>query len=294
MNTQHRSFMPSLILAAVGLMAGMSCNAQVPATIVDPLADYLKMHVPARKELMSEYEVITRAIADIDGDGKDDVFIGSTYPYSGSKGTFWSAYQKGSEGYIRISPLQSDVQLVLRNAYVGLVASEGKQGILIADGRIKSNERLTVGFQDVSFWTISDGQLQQKKLSPLSLSKPDDRQLYERYFGEGVSSRPITFEDLPIDRVRQQGYEVPMLHGEGEAPVAPNESSAPQQQRDANTPSKLQPSATGQSSLSNKVSPTKPSSTASEDPASSTPWSIIVVLIVAAIGLLWLLLKRRS
>lgn len=33
---------------------------------------------------------------------------------------------------------------------------------------------------------------------------------------------------------------------------------------------------------------------ASEEPASSTPWSIIVVLIVAALGLLWLLLKRRS
>ena len=32
----------------------------------------------------------------------------------------------------------------------------------------------------------------------------------------------------------------------------------------------------------------------SEEPASSTPWSIIVVLIVAAIGLLWLLLKGRK
>ncbi|SKB09335.1 hypothetical protein SAMN02745166_05132 [Prosthecobacter debontii] len=32
----------------------------------------------------------------------------------------------------------------------------------------------------------------------------------------------------------------------------------------------------------------------SEEPTSSTPWSIIVVLIVAATGLLWLLLKRRS
>lgn len=32
--------------------------------------------------------------------------------------------------------------------------------------------------------------------------------------------------------------------------------------------------------------------TANEEPASSTPWSIIVVLIVAATGLLWLVLKR--
>lgn len=35
-------------------------------------------------------------------------------------------------------------------------------------------------------------------------------------------------------------------------------------------------------------------STPSEEPTSSTPWSIIVVLIVAGCGLLWLLLKRRS
>lgn len=39
-----------------------------------------------------------------------------------------------------------------------------------------------------------------------------------------------------------------------------------------------------------KATPTTPS----EEPTSSTPWSIIVVLIVAACGLLWLLLKRRS
>ena len=35
-------------------------------------------------------------------------------------------------------------------------------------------------------------------------------------------------------------------------------------------------------------------SSQSKEPASSNPWSIIVALIVAACGLLWLLLKRRS
>jgi hypothetical protein len=44
-----------------------------------------------------------------------------------------------------------------------------------------------------------------------------------------------------------------------------------------------------------KAPEAKPSlTTPSEEPASSTPWSIIVVLIVAAIGLLWLLLKKRK
>lgn len=41
-----------------------------------------------------------------------------------------------------------------------------------------------------------------------------------------------------------------------------------------------------------EAKPTVP--TPGEKPTSSTPWSIIAVMIVAAIGLLWLLLKRRS
>ena len=35
-------------------------------------------------------------------------------------------------------------------------------------------------------------------------------------------------------------------------------------------------------------------STPSEEPTSSTPWSVIIVLIVAATGLLWLLVKKRK
>ncbi len=44
-----------------------------------------------------------------------------------------------------------------------------------------------------------------------------------------------------------------------------------------------------------KAVPTpKPTRAPDEEPPSSTPWSVIVTLIVAAGGLLWLLLKRRS
>lgn len=44
-----------------------------------------------------------------------------------------------------------------------------------------------------------------------------------------------------------------------------------------------------------KASESRPTSTTpSGEPASATPWSLIVVLSVAALGLLWLWLKRRS
>ncbi len=43
-----------------------------------------------------------------------------------------------------------------------------------------------------------------------------------------------------------------------------------------------------------RPNPTAEASATNEEPTSSTPWSIIVVLIMTAGGLLWLLLKRRS
>ncbi len=43
-----------------------------------------------------------------------------------------------------------------------------------------------------------------------------------------------------------------------------------------------------------KAPETKPAPAPREKPTSSTPWEIIVVLIVAATGLLWLLIKKRK
>lgn len=49
-----------------------------------------------------------------------------------------------------------------------------------------------------------------------------------------------------------------------------------------------------QSTAPKKTPEAKPASTQSEEPISSIPWSVVAVLIVAAIGLLWLLLKNRK
>jgi len=43
---------------------------------------------------------------------------------------------------------------------------------------------------------------------------------------------------------------------------------------------------------SSNLAPSPP--TASDEPTSSTPWSVVAVVIVAAIGLLWLLIKNRK
>jgi hypothetical protein len=58
--------------------------------------------------------------------------------------------------------------------------------------------------------------------------------------------------------------------------------------------SSIIPPPTPQSSPPKKAPTTSTTSTPSEVPTSSTPWSIIIVLIVAATGLLWLLVKNRK
>ena len=62
----------------------------------------------------------------------------------------------------------------------------------------------------------------------------------------------------------------------------PNQTSSTQ-----NPPPSLQPQ-------SPKKTPGAMPVAASEEPTSQTPWSIIIILIVAAIGLLWLLVKNRK
>lgn len=74
---------------------------------------------------------------------------------------------------------------------------------------------------------------------------------------------------------------------------------ADSKQSQLNGPDNLQPAivldANEAMSGKSKTREPKPTpTTSSEEPTSSTPWSIIVMLIVAATGLLWLLVKKRK
>jgi len=62
---------------------------------------------------------------------------------------------------------------------------------------------------------------------------------------------------------------------------------------DANAPDESNTNGLRSSSAASNAGAQTPTPSV-EKPTSSTPWSVVVVLIVAAIGLLWFLLKRRS
>ena len=70
--------------------------------------------------------------------------------------------------------------------------------------------------------------------------------------------------------------------------------SPPRLFRKPDSAPKLNTQSIGQPPAPKKAQESQPTkSTSGEEPSSSTPWSAIVVLIGAAIGLLWLLLKRK-
>jgi hypothetical protein len=97
---------------------------------------------------------------------------------------------------------------------------------------------------------------------------------------------------LPLIKGRHDAYEkvFSRLSG-GQSPEPTNDVIGHE------PPSKPEPSANSspsvQSPVPKKEPEAKPTATAaSDEPTSSTPWSIIVVLIAAATGLLWLLVKQ--
>lgn len=84
-----------------------------------------------------------------------------------------------------------------------------------------------------------------------------------------------------------------------EQPLAAIERAATPQKDQGASAAPTKTAVTTAPSLSLPPTKAKPSEAAkqslpSDEPTSSTPWSIIVVLIVAATGLLWLLLKKRK
>lgn len=104
------------------------------------------------------------------------------------------------------------------------------------------------------------------------LSRYDDssvRQFYEARLRENLS------EDFPLKVIQSES--------------PPNASSNVRETLSPGPKQGVQPP------TPKKAPEAKPTTlTPSEEPPTSTPWSIIVVLIVAATGLLWLLVKKRK
>jgi hypothetical protein len=116
----------------------------------------------------------------------------------------------------------------------------------------------------------------------LDYSNSDHQQLFERVFGRKLS------EPMPDEFFKKPPHQVIEVKSiEARAASKPKIGTA--EAASTETTPTPKPSPVVQPPTPQKLPSTTPTTT-----PPSTPWSIIVVLIVAAGGLLWLLLKGRK
>jgi hypothetical protein len=182
-------------------------------SIVDPIRDYLLMDVADRKEYVGTVESLSRVTLDLDGDGKDEVFVGAWYRYSGSKSAFyWTGYAPVDGGYRRITSATEDVYLQFDDIYVGFIQECSSQGLVQAYG-VKfddSDSGIPSKIEGVTFYYINNGSLTVMERGALDLSNQADKAFFEKYFGPMRKTRRVTkVESFTADKLRQKGYIIP-------------------------------------------------------------------------------------
>lgn len=199
-----------LVLTLVDLLVGgVWANP-----IQDPITDYLSLQVPDRSEFIGTLEFVRRVKVDVDGDGKDETFIGTWYRHSGSnRAYYWSAYKQVQGGYERITAANKDIHIAsFENAYIDLIAESSKQGIVAAyDIEVDTSENADVTkVGELHFYCIANDSLADQNFGALDLSNPAHKTIYERYFGPDVQTRkPSSIETFSNQQLQEMGYQIP-------------------------------------------------------------------------------------
>ncbi len=285
----------------MGVTFGLGVSALSAADISDPVKDFLALPIKDRYGSASEIARVTKITVDINGDGHNEIIVGHQKMWLGDNvGIYCAAYSPvGDSGYLRLTSQDDDVAIDSRffgpreTSYCGFVEEVGTQGLLVlenssvsrdADGSGKLNQ--PEQYSSRKFYHIQGDRLIVGNLGFLDLRTPEGSAFFDRYFGKGVESRPIRFEDYPMDRLKELGYAVPDWRRAPPTPAAPAASSL------AKEPTKTFPEATGTSTT---VSPLAKRSSP-EPPASRFPhlgfWIAAVAVIGAIVGALGMYKKK--
>jgi len=183
------------------------------SSIQDPIEDYLRMQVPARSDYVGTLEFVKRVKLDVDGDGNDEVFIGTPYRYSGAKYDFnWAGYIPVEGGFQRITPSDEDFPMdTFEDIYIGPLTEISKQGLATADDvevdNPESGNIIKVGM--LRFLYIANGRLIQEEWGPLDLAAPEQKTAYRRYFGADRVTRKAIIESFSRQQLQEMGYTIP-------------------------------------------------------------------------------------
>jgi hypothetical protein len=181
--------------------------------ITDPIADYLAMNVPDRIANVGRLLVIKKVEVDLEGNGKDVVFVGTWYRNSGPDTWLWAGYEPIAGGYQRITPVDSDVLIDFDGIYLGYLPDIGRNGMAQAyslELNNKDRDKSNI-ISDLTFYYIDEGQLMQTGTGALDRDEPDQEAKFEYYFGPERKSREAArIESLTVLELAQRGYRIPL------------------------------------------------------------------------------------
>ncbi len=260
----------SLIIVAMLLLTSPSRGI-----ITDPEINFIRTpdDVAAEYGIIKKDEII-RLELDLTGDGQPTVFL--AYKGTGSRGgAVWTAYSPTSRGYMRADGLQFRMDFVRAGKVDDL---NPKGGLLVLyPGK---------GAGNLVRYNIDGTRTIREEVQKLDYSNPDHQQLFEQLFGRRLDA------PMPDEFFKKTPYQVIEVKAiETRASTNTNDDTSNLLNNDdiSKAPANVQTAAT------KKPYEAKPTvATPNEEASLSIPWSLIVMLIVAALSLMWLLLKKYS
>ena len=206
--------MLKLSVCVLGLVSVLLVfRASAETAIQDPIVDYMAMNVPDRVTNVGRLLVIKKVEIDMEGNGKNDVFVGTWYRNSGPNTWLWAGYAPVAGGYERITPADSDVLIDFDGIYVGDLPDIGRHGMAQAyslelDNRDREQSNM---ISDVTFYFIENGRLMQQGTGALDRDDPDQESKFQYYFGPNrkISATP-KIESFTVPELAQRGYRIPV------------------------------------------------------------------------------------
>ena len=195
------------------VFATLIFRASAEMAIQDPIVDYMAMNVPDRVTNVGRLLVIKKVEIDMEGNGKNDVFVGTWYRNSGPNTWLWAGYAPIAGGYERITPADSDVLIDFDAIYVGYLPDIGRRGMAQAyslelDNRDRDQSNM---ISDLSFYYVENGKLMQQGTGALDRDDPQQESKFQYYFGPNrkISATP-KIESFTVPELVQRGYRIPI------------------------------------------------------------------------------------